>query len=575
VSAPRRVARRAVAVVAAGAVAVTAAPAAHALHRGAGDRAFIVQQDPVPTFEEGQVRRALVAARNDTAVSWEASGPSPVRLGTKCPQDRHSAFFNADSDPLRAWISTNRAASVQPALVTPGAVGTFEFWPKAPNLPPGVVEKGYQEYFAAVQEGVHWMGLECDWYWIFNVERREAPRVDSVIPAARVGLGADVPVDVETSDNVGLARVEYRVDGELLRTDPGLGQEDGSDRERYAERRSLATARLAPGPHEVMVTARDVVGQTDSRAASFVVNAPPVGAIAPVDGATDCADVQLDGRPSHDPDGNTLAYAWDLDLSDGRAYDDSSDAMPVRRFAAGVTTVAVRVTDADGDTDTTERDVAVAPCDREAPVPTAFTRPAPNPAGWSRGNDVRVELTASDQPSGGAGVCRIEHRRSADDDWTAVDGSAATVRVDAEGHHMLRFRATDCAGHVEDQRTHAVSLDRSPPSVAIDEPASGIGTVDAIAGSVDDVLAGVASLPRVSAISAVDALLGGRPTALPVECVVGCVPGSAKLRWRASARALLPGSYTVTAIGADAAGNEAAATRSLLVLGSGGLLPQR
>ena len=61
--------------------------------------------------------------------------------------------------------------------------------------------------------------------------------------------------------------------------------------------------------------------------------------------------VQFTGTGSSDPNGDTLAYAWDLD-GDG-AYDDSTIANPSRVYStAGPVTVGLRVTDPSGLSDT-------------------------------------------------------------------------------------------------------------------------------------------------------------------------------------------------------------------------------
>ena len=85
-------------------------------------------------------------------------------------------------------------------------------------------------------------------------------------------------------------------------------------------------------------------------------NRSPVATIAatPASGPAPLA-VSFDGRGSTDPDGDPLAYTWDLD-GDG-IFGDSTSPTPSRTYGAGTHTVRLRVTDGRGGESTTSTTV--------------------------------------------------------------------------------------------------------------------------------------------------------------------------------------------------------------------------
>ncbi len=105
--------------------------------------------------------------------------------------------------------------------------------------------------------------------------------------------------------------------------------------------------------------------------------------------------VNFDGTASSDPEGSTLAYAWDLD-ADG-AYDDSTSASPSFTYTQSRTfNVGLRVTDAGGATGTDVVPITVG--SNTAPVPT-ITSPAVD-LRWKVGDTIEFAGSASDQEDG-------------------------------------------------------------------------------------------------------------------------------------------------------------------------------
>ena len=94
-------------------------------------------------------------------------------------------------------------------------------------------------------------------------------------------------------------------------------------------------------------------------------------------------------------------------------------------------------------------DSAAPPADTTAPTTTATTAVVDD--------GVRVSLTATDG-DGGSGVAST-HYRVDGGDWTAY---AAPFVLTEPGEHTVRFRSTDVAGNVEDERSLTVTVDGPP-----------------------------------------------------------------------------------------------------------------
>ena len=141
------------------------------------------------------------------------------------------------------------------------------------------------------------------------------------------------------------------------------------------------------GPDSFTFTVND--GTVDSNVATVIitvtaVNHAPVARLAAPATATEGASVSLDGSASSDPDGDALAYAWDLD-GDG-LFDDATGVKVTTIFPDnGACTVKLRVTDGGG-------------LDNEASTTVAVTNVAPTVGAISAPIDpvkVGTPLTAS------------------------------------------------------------------------------------------------------------------------------------------------------------------------------------
>lgn len=149
----------------------------------------------------------------------------------------------------------------------------------------------------------------------------------------------------------------------------------------------------------------------------------------------------FDASASSDLDGPIVNYRWDLDGSGNFATDSGSSPTlsGVSFHTPGTHTVRLRVTDADGGTGTTSRDVTVA-----GRAPTAQLTASPSAAF----TDQAVILDASESADPDGSI--VDYRWDLDDNGsfeTGTGGTATLVRSFASaGRHTVRVRVTDNTG---------------------------------------------------------------------------------------------------------------------------------
>jgi hypothetical protein len=110
----------------------------------------------------------------------------------------------------------------------------------------------------------------------------------------------------------------------------------------------------------------------------------------------------------------------------------------------------------------TAADVDPEPEDTTAPVADATLDGERNERGAYTG-PVTVAFAGADEP-GGSGIESVEHSLD-DGGWTPYDGP---FEVDAPGHHLVTFRATDRAGNESAERAFGFSI--AAPRRSVGEP---------------------------------------------------------------------------------------------------------
>ena len=178
--------------------------------------------------------------------------------------------------------------------------------------------------------------------------------------------------------------------------------------------------------------------------------------------------VTFDGRSSTDPEGGTLAYAWDLD-GDG-AFDDSTSATPTFTYSSPATvTVSLRVTDPGGLADT---DSVVVSASNTPPVPVINT-PAAGTT-WEVGEQLFFSGSASDAQDGSVPASRLSwqltirhcpstcHSHVAESFAGVAGGSFFGPDHEYPAHLELTLTATDAQG-----ATASVTRELHPKTVIL------------------------------------------------------------------------------------------------------------
>jgi PKD repeat protein len=244
---------------------------------------------------------------------------------------------------------------------------------------------------------------------------------------------------------------------------------DGSFSDSSAQKPSFSVGSAPPGTvFSVCLRVRDTGGLLDTKCTTVTVlvnHAPfsdPGGPYSASPGAT----IVLDGSNSHDPDGDPITYAWDLD-NDG-LFSDSSAQKPtftVSSIPGTVYSVCLRVRDAGGLLDTKCSTVTVVSTNRP---PVANAGPDQQVA---EGDLVTLDGSASSDPDGDALAYS----------WSQIGGpavalsstSAAKPTFTAPDDGAYTFRAVVSDGHATASDDVTVNVANVVPVVQITGPASG------------------------------------------------------------------------------------------------------
>jgi glucose/arabinose dehydrogenase len=176
-----------------------------------------------------------------------------------------------------------------------------------------------------------------------------------------------------------------------------------------------------------------------------VLQANPTSGTAPL-------TVNFNGSTSSDPEGQTLAYAWDLD-GDG-AFDDSTSATPSFTYGTGgPITVRLRVTDGQG-----LSDVAAVVVSVNNTAPTATIAAPLSSFTWKVGDTIAFSGSASDPQQGSLPPSALTwsvimhhcpsncHMHDIQTFAGVASGSFAAPDHEYPSHLELRLTATDSGG---------------------------------------------------------------------------------------------------------------------------------
>ena len=230
---------------------------------------------------------------------------------------------------------------------------------------------------------------------------------------------------------------------------------------------------------------------------------PPVAAAGGPYPISEGQDLALDGSDSSDPDGDALAYAWDLD-GDG-AYDDASGATPTvdaaqlaaLGFDDGPATqaLALRVGDGHGNSDEATASLEVANVAPDASISGPDTATALRSATWT--------FTAADpSPTDQAGefTYRIDWQGDGTVDETVGGGASVAIahRYRSHGSFTITATAVDKDGGSGPVAKKAVTVQRLVVGVLANLLGAGnpVGTaVERILGAIQGLVPGLTPGP--------------------------------------------------------------------------------
>lgn len=271
---------------------------------------------------------------------------------------------------------------------------------------------GSTSYPAAYQGSLYFSDFARSCVWRLGKLANGEPDPSTIVPFVQA---ADTPVNLKTGPG-----------GDLYYVDYGL----------------LPNGAVDPGRAGVH---RIVYSGTSNAAPTARITADRQSGDAPL-------SVTFDGRTSSDPDGDVLTYAWDLD-GDG-AYDDSTSATPRRTYAAGTTTVRLRVDDGQGHTATTSTQVQAGNT-----APTLGTITPTDALSWKVGDRISFAGSATDAQDGTlpasaltwqlsirhcpGGVC---HSHGLETFPGVASGSFLAPDHEYPSHLLLTVTATDSGG---------------------------------------------------------------------------------------------------------------------------------
>ncbi|HEY6503024.1 MAG TPA: Ig-like domain-containing protein [Chitinophagaceae bacterium] len=358
------------------------------------------------------------------------------------------------------------------------------------------------------------------------------PTVNITAPAAG-NVSATINVDATATDNVGVAGVQFLLDG------VNLGAEDLTAPYSVSWNTTTATN----GNHTLTARARDAAGNTTT-SAGVVVNvnndtqAPTVNLTEPAAG-TVVATINVSANAA-----DNVGVAGVQFLLDGNNLGAEDVTAPytiswnTTTIADGNHTLTARARDAAGNTTTSSSvivNVLNNPPDTQFPAVNITSPAAGNVAGT-----ISVDATASDN----VGVIGVQFLLNGvnlgAEDLSAPYAVSWNTLTSANGSYTLTARARDAAGNTTTSAGVVVTVnnDTQAPTVNLTEPAAGtaLGTINVSANAADNV-----------GVAGVQFLLDGNN--LGAEDLIAPYT----LSWNTTT--ITDGNHTLTARARDAAGN--------------------
>jgi hypothetical protein len=370
------------------------------------------------------------------------------------------------------------------------------------------------------------------------------PGVSITAPLDGAAVKGTIPVNVDATDNVAVAGVQFKLDG------ADLGAEDTSAP--YSVNWDTSTA--SEGTHTLTAVARDTATPTANTTTSAPVTVtvdrtePTVSVTSPAEGATVEGTVDLAADAADTGGSGVTSVQFQVDGANVGSADTSppyNASWDTTGLANGSShTVTAIATDRAGNTKTSSQvNVTVNNLPSADTTPPTVSVTAPQNGDAIKGT-IPVSATASDNVAVAGVQFRLDGANLGAEDTTApysVDWDTSTA---TEGTHTLSAVARDTATPTANTTTAApvaVTVDRSDPTVSVTNPTAGATVSDTVNLAAD-------AADSVSAVTSVQFQVDGAN--------VGSADTSAPYNASWDTTGLANGSsHTVTAIATDRAGN--------------------
>lgn len=359
------------------------------------------------------------------------------------------------------------------------------------------------------------------------------PSVSVTAPMSGASLSGIVTISASASDNVGVASVQFQLDGANLGTPVTAAP--------YTY--SWDTGTTTPGNHTLTAIASDATGNITTSSGVTItvldVSAPSVSVTAPANGAHVAGTVTVSASASDNVGVTSLQFQLDgVNLGAAITAAPYTLSWDTTTATAGSHTLTAIASDAAGNHGTSAS--VTVTVDNSAPT-VSVTAPA---GGALLKGTVSVTASASDN----IGVASVQFQLDGVNLGAPVTTAPYSVSWNTTtatvGAHSLTAIATDASGNATTSAAVSVSVDNVAPTVSLTSPAAGSvsGTVTLTASASDNV--GVAS---------VQFKLDGTNIGMPDTTA------PYTLAWD-STPYINTGSHSLTAVATDTAGNTTTST---------------
>lgn len=373
-----------------------------------------------------------------------------------------------------------------------------------------------------------------------------APTVAVTSPAGGSTVAGTISLVAAASDNIGVASVQFLVDGAAL----------GAAVTSAPFSVSLDTTTLSNGAHTVNAVARDVANNaTTSASVAITVNnvvadttPPTVSITAPANGASVQGNVTINATASDETSlagvrifVNGTPLGAELTAA---PFTATWDTLPL---ANGAHTISATARDSAGNQATTAITVTVSNPDVTAPT-VALTSPT---SGTTVAGTISLVASAGDN----IGIAAVQFLVDGAPFGAEVLAVPYTVDLDTltlvNGPHTLQARARDAAGNITTSAAVSITVnnaDVTPPAVGITSPTPNAtiqGTATVAVTATDN-----------RGVAAVSLFIDGSPVA---ELT------AAPFNFTVNTTTLTNAAHVITATARDAAGNQASATVNVTV----------